>query len=258
MYISVDVGGTNIRVAGSSSLVDVDLTGSIERAKISQDYQKEIKFIISAARRCAAGGDIEALGICVPGTLSPDKTSLEFAHNLKWWEGEPFVATLARELGCTVYAEHDGMAAGLGEAYYGSSPDEFCYLVWGTGIGGAEVRKGPDGHVSAEEIDWQSSFSVWESDCGGKALSDWLGKPSEGLSNEQWLSVKDTFKAHLKEFVARTGTRSIVFGGGLAMRHKEFLESIRIDQFDSISVTKFGDKAGLYGGFAVIRQAASL
>lgn len=258
MYVSVDVGGTNIRVVGSSSLVEAEFAGTVERGKISQDYQQEIEFIITAARRCADGGGLDTLGICVPGTLNTDKTSLEFAQNLAWWEHKPFVSTLARELDCKVYAEHDGIAAGLGEAYYGAAPDEFCYLVWGTGIGGAEVRKGSDGHVSAEEIDWQSSFSAWESDCGGKALSDRFGELSEGLSNAQWLDVKDTFKAHLEEFIARTGTRSIVFGGGLAMRHKEFLEGIRIDQLDSIRVTQLGDEAGLYGGFALIRLQQDL
>ena len=257
MQISVDVGGTNIRVAGSPSLVDLGFADSIERSKITHNYQQEIEFIVQAARQCAKGGDIDALGICVPGTLNTDKTSLEFAQNLQWWEGKPFVAMLARELSCRVYAEHDGIAAGLGEAYYGAAPDEFCYLVWGTGIGGAEVRKGSDGHVRVEEIDWQTTFSVWESDCGGRALHDHYGSPSEELRSEQWLEVRQKFAAHLREFVVRTGARNIVFGGGLALRHKEFLEGIHIDQLDGIQVTGFGDEAGLYGGFAVARQAAS-
>ncbi len=254
MYISVDVGGTNIRVVGSASLDEVSFSGPVEHGKITQNFEDEIGVIVAAARRCAHNAKIEAVGICVPGTLHSDKASLAFAPNLAWWKGKPFVIMLANALGCTVYAEHDTVAAGLGEVYYGSSPDEFCYLVWGTGIGGAKVHKTAYGQVGTEEIDWQRAFSAWERDCGGKALSDFYGKPSESFSDELWGEIKQKFKAHLEEFVTQTGVRNIIFGGGVALRHQEFLESMSIDGVDSICATQFGAEAGLCGGFALIRQ----
>lgn len=254
MFISVDVGGTNIRVAGSSNLDSPSFTSSIKRRKNTQNYQDEIDFILEAARACAGSSVISAVGICVPGTLGSDKKRLDFAQNLAWWEGQPFVESLADNLACEVYAGHDGVAASLGEAFYGSAPEEFSYIVWGTGIGGAAVHRDKQGRVCAKEIEWRSTFLPWENDCGGKALSKKYGKSTQDFTITEWAEVQVEFTTRLQNFVNQTGARNIIFGGGLAIKHREFLESHTIDQVDSIRVTKFGDDSGLYGGFALIRQ----
>ena len=258
MFISVDVGGTNIRVAGSSNLDSPNFTSSIRRRKNTQNFQDEIAFILEAARGCAGNYPISSVGICVPGTLGPDKKRLNFAQNLSWWEGKSFAESLAAALACDVYAEHDGVAAGLGEAFYGSAPEEFCYLVWGTGIGGAEVHRDERGRVLVEEIEWQSNVLSWENDCGGKAISQKYGKPTQDLGVNDWDEVQRGFKVHLKRFVEQADVRNIVLGGGLAIKHRDFLESLTIERLDSIRVSRFGDNSGLYGGFALIRQQLGL
>lgn len=199
MYISVDVGGTNTRVAAAESLECPQFTAEPVRWRNSTDYAAEIATIVEVA--CHLGGTaIEAVGIGIVGDLDDARTRMEFAKNNMHWNGRPFVADISRSLG-PVFVESDAAAAALGEAYYGSGAEDFAYVVWGTGVGGAHVRRN-GGQVEVDNFagQWWTYFSDWEKACGGSELVRTYGRPTEELTQREWREILEQFTGHAAHF----------------------------------------------------------
>ncbi len=258
MYISVDIGGTNIRIAATSSLEIPRFEPAPIRAKSTRNYERDLSFIIDGARRLAGSKPIRAVGIGMPGSFNDQKTELVSTRYTKHWVGHPFVATLSNELNCPVFIENDGVAAGLGEAYYGNHPKQFCYVVWGTGIGGASIVTNADKtQVEVAKFDHKTHFKAWEDDCGGHELEEHYHKTPADLSAEQWQKVMGKFETHLHMFIELTGTRAVVFGGGIAIRKRQELEAMATAQ-TSVTASNFNEDSGVYGGLGVIRANVHL
>lgn len=256
-YIAVDIGGTNIRVTSASSLDRPQLAMPLRRRNES-DYEKNLSFIIESARTLAKGEPILAVGVAMPGTLNEDKTRLQSARYLAQWIGQSFVPSLAQALNCPVYIENDGVVAGIGEALYGGTPKEFYYVIWGTGIGGASVKRSDDSAVvEVSKLPHASHFRTWEDDCGGKELAQRYGKAPEDLTEADWRKIMLRFSSHLNHFIDVTGTPAVVFGGGLAMRHQEAILAASPTEA-KVMVTSLGNDNGLYGGLGLIKQAQAL
>jgi len=258
MYISVDVGGTNIRVASSTSLSEINFSFNVRRSLTSKNFEQDITFIAQAAIELANGDKIKALGINLPGTLSEDKAELTFANNLKHWEFQPFAKQLNDKLGCSIYAEHDGVAAGIGEAYYGDVPPEFTYVIWGTGIGGAYISKQDDTITEAYEIIWKDYFIPWEESCGGRAISERYKTSPADLDDDSRQTIYHGFEKHLDIFIKRTGSEYIVFAGALSFSNSDFINNLGDKHGVTTQVSKLGENSGLYGGFGLIHKNLAL
>jgi hypothetical protein len=253
-YVSLDIGGTNTRIATADDLSHAKFTSPPVFRRNVNDYTEDMHFIIQAVRLLTEYQPIEAVGVRISGTIDRHNTHLESARYLPHWIDQPFIETLRTELGCSIYAENDSVADGLGEAYYDNTPENFCYIVWGTGIGGSNVTHTPgDLPVEVEMLDQQKYFKAWEDDCGGRELEQKFVKPLENLHNEDWSGVMKTFTKHVTSFANLTGTSAIIFGGGLSLRHANAINSLKLPR-TTVRVAKLGSDSGLYGGFGVIRQ----
>lgn len=193
----------------------------------------------------------------VPGTISPEKTEILYAHNLQNWTNQPVVSYLSDRLGCPVFMDNDAVAMGLGEAYYGETKGDFDYIIWGTGIGGAIIRY--DGKlVNVVDRDWAKQFKAWELQNGGNALASDFGKPTNEFTKGDWDKVAASFELNLKEYYDKYKPRAVVFGGGLAIKHADLLNEIGSKLGLQLTITKFGDDSGLVGGFGLIRRGFSV
>jgi predicted NBD/HSP70 family sugar kinase len=254
MYISIDAGGTNTRVAATAELANPVFLAEPWRRKNTHNFENDMGFIIDTALNLADGEQIEAAGIGTPGYTNQDKTQISFAANLAGWANKPLVKSLSDGLNCPVFYDGDIVAAGLGEAYYGQREGDFDYLIWGTGICGSTVRYN-DSKPDASIVDWFTYFEDWEADCGGGALGRVFGKPPEELVMSDWKIIADKFQGHLSEYLAIFKPAALVFGGSLAIRHAEMLKNAGQNLGTHVEVTKFGDDFGLMGGFGLIKQA---
>jgi hypothetical protein len=253
MYISIDAGGTNTRVAGILDLSNPDFVNEPLRRKNTHNFENDLQFMVDAALEIADGKPIKAVGIGTPGSPNEDKTGIKSAKNLGSWAGKPLVASLSEALGCPVFYERDVIAASLGEVYYNNTVNDFDYLIWGTGIGGAAVRH-QNSQPEVTIINWPENFEAWEADCGGGALAKTQSKPSEKFTEDEWNTVIQKFQKHLSRFIEINKPPAIIFGGGLAQRHAHTLEGFDSSLGIEITITKFGADSGLFGGFGLIKQ----
>lgn len=253
MFITIDVGGTNIRVAGALDLENPTFVGEPIRRKNTHNFDDDIQFIIDAARKIAGDQPITAAAICVPGFLNKENTKITFAANLPDLIDKPLVQSLSEKLGCPVFCRTDVAVGILGEAYYGPTRRDFTYVIWGTGLGGGTVHY-KNSQPEITPIDWYENFEAWEADCGGRALAGAFGKPSEELTEPEWQGVVKKFHQHLARFIETNKPSTIIFGGGLAYRHETALREAGQKHGIEIKVATFGQDSGLIGGFGLIKS----
>ncbi|HMS49924.1 MAG TPA: ROK family protein [Candidatus Saccharibacteria bacterium] len=253
MFISVDVGGTNTRLASSNGLETLAFDETIVRRVNTHDYVNDIGFIVDEALRLSQGEPIQAVGIGIPGTLNDEGTELLHAENLQSWMSRPIAADISGKLHCPVFMDNDAVAMGLGEVFFGETSGDFDYIIWGTGIGGSTIRHEHDG-IKVEKRIWETSYKDWELENGGNALNSKFGKPTTEFTTEEWDTVAAMFETNLKKYCDTYTPKAVVFGGGLAIKHTDLLNKIGSELGLHLTVTKFGEDSGLFGGFGLIRR----
>jgi hypothetical protein len=255
MFISIDVGGTNSRIAAFDNLKGTQMLGTPIERRNTHVYSDDLAFLINSARRFSALGSINAVGICTPGTSNEAKTELISAKNLTSWVKNPLVIPLSQSLDCPVYLENDAVAAGIGESYYGTNNSgAFHYLIWGTGIGGVTIND-LNGDIQSAKINWSKNFKKWELDCGGAEIEKEFGKKPENFTNSEWLIIRLRMRQHLEWYIQANSPASVVFGGGIAVKHSELIERSYPSRATKVEVTKFGENSGLIGALGVIRRS---
>lgn len=254
MYISIDAGGTNTRIVGSRNLESPTFSADPVRWRNTHDFDNDLELMIQAALLIAGDEKIEALGVGTPGDPNETKTEIKRAQNLGSWVCRPLVTSLSEGLGgCPVFYDNDLVSAGLGEAYYGNTSDDFDYIIWGTGIGGGKVRK-EGSKINVTELDWDTHFKQWEEQCGGASLTGRFRKPNERLSVEEWEEINGEFRNHLESYVEAVNPKVIIFAGGLAVKHANMIDETAKDLGVDMKISSFGEDSGLMGGFGLIRN----
>ncbi len=255
MYVAIDLGGTRCRVLTTHSLDDPQMVDRHEFV-LSHVFEHDMQALIATIRQYTTGEKIAGIGFSVPGDLNPEKTTFaDPSDNLLEWSDKPVKATLEHEFNCRVILENDGSAAALGEAYFGlGKGKDFTFIIWGTGIGGAEVKH-IDGHVQCTTLDWYHYLETWEDKCGGNKIRQLYGTEAKDLSETDWQQVMSDFRAELAVFCKASGAKSIIFGGGIAIKQQSRIVSLSTQFKDlSIQVSHLGEDVGLYGALTLLRN----
>jgi len=198
-------------------------------------------------------GEITAIGIGIAGDVRNNK--LYSSTNLPEWNEQNFAEILSNEFQCEVKVDNDAVVAAFGELYYGSGKEleEFLYITWGTGIGGAVVNNGEN--LSITKIDWDRYLENWENLCGGKSLSEKYGKELSEFGDSEWIEIFNIFESEIIKITDEFKINNIIFGGGATTKQKvrfydlaERLKSKDINLITSV----LNDDVGLYGGFALL------
>ncbi len=245
MYIAVDIGATNIRVAEFDGMDHPQLL-DFKSEKTSPDYQaslKKIKVMVGDRKP-------ERVGVGAPGSA-----------NLPKWRDQDLQKDLENLLGCPVILQNDVAAAASGEAHYGSPENsDFLFVSWGTGIGGAFVH---NLQVTPTQIGHQiivkngkecgcSQHGCLEAYCGGKYIK----------SDDLLPGIVPHFAQGLVNCVAIRPVPLIVFAGGLAVHQPKILASIETEVKNIIKIVvapkfrmaTFGDQAGIYGALSLLKS----
>jgi len=204
MKVGLDIGGTK------TDAVAVDPVGAIvARVRLSTGWGSDavIRTVLEAVRSLGAqvhgDGEIESVGIGIPGQVEPGTARVVHAVNLGVEELD-LAAAVGPELGVAVRVENDVKAAAFG-AYAlrpGGSGGSMAYLNLGTGIAagivadgelwrGARGTAGEVGHISIDPngpLCRCGQRGCIEALAGGRAIAERWGHPGA-------LPVRDVFDA---------------------------------------------------------------
>lgn len=251
MYIGIDMGGTNIRVAAASDLENPQIK---EKLVFKNDHNFD-RYMNRIIEFCKKQKDVSAVGVSTNGWLNKDKTVvLESSSNAPEKINKPLVEIIRKKLDCQVNMENDAVVAALGEKTYGRKDlDEFIYLIWGTGIGGA-IAKTVKGKMKYKQIYWPTYLESWERECGVRAVEKKYGKSVFEFSNAEWDSVITIYIENLQKFLNKVKTKHVIFGGGMAVNKFDKIKKASENLGAELLPATFGDDAGLYGAFALISR----
>jgi len=143
MYIAVDVGGTQLRVA----VYPAGQTKPVKQKRIPTQAKNETpldRLIGLIADLWPDEGQVRAIGLAVPGWVNPEQGIIVLAPNISGWDRLPLVSILEERFHVPVKLGNDANMAGLGEYHYGAGRGykDIIYMTISTGIGGGVINQG--------------------------------------------------------------------------------------------------------------------
>ncbi|MBN2048573.1 MAG: ROK family protein, partial [Anaerolineaceae bacterium] len=141
-YISIDVGGTQIRVA-------VYPAEGIDPLRIKKIATKGIgtaveRIIATVKELWRKEENVKAIAICVPGPVDPEAGIIFTAANVPEWNNIPLRDILQNEFHVPVFLGNDANLAALAEWQFGAGRGHrnLIYLTISTGVGGGVIMDG--------------------------------------------------------------------------------------------------------------------
>ncbi len=134
-YLVYDIGGSSIKWA----VLKADLT-MVKSGKIMRQptFEKMIEKMIEVY---SENKHISGISIACPGSVDPQSGIIYGASALDYIHGPNFKEIFKVKTGFDIAIENDGNCAALSETYYGEEDlNDLCYVVLGSGIGGAIVK----------------------------------------------------------------------------------------------------------------------
>jgi len=279
MHILFDIGGTKMRVVGSTDLEKFDSEPTI--CETPQQFEEGVSMIIDAARELSGGKQIESVVGGIRGILNKERTLLTRDNVLIDWVDKPLARRLSKELSDTVHLLNDAALAGLGEARMGAGRGYriVAYLTISTGVGGTRVVNGKLEESSTgfepgkqtidldRTLDDTAQVGTLEELVSGSAVKRRLGKePYEITQNDpMWDKLAMWLAYGLKNVVAYWSPEVIILGGAMMVGSpsiqlsaiRNHFENVLAPSFPSVPELKraeLGDFSGLYGALSYTKQ----
>lgn len=273
MYIAIDAGATNIRIASFESLDPKSIKEKVVLSTLS-DYSKDLGQIKEEIHKLTTS--VDGIGVGVASLLS-DAGDLIFPNNNPTWKNQPLKRDLENEFGCRVWLANDAATAALGEALYGSEKtDSFVSITWGTGIGGSFVKfkNGKPILISSElghhiiERDGRTCScgqqGCLEAYCGGNFLKEIYGKNPQELSEQEWGEVEEKFALGLISLAAIFLPTRFLFSGSITLNQQKRVsniknlvaEKLKILPNPEFSISTLGENAALFGALSLLKEDA--
>ncbi|MCC2613813.1 ROK family protein [Neorhizobium sp. Rsf11] len=141
MLIGIDIGGTAIKAGavGGGGRVWARRQVVFDRSLAFDALIARLSELTEALQK-EAGETASSIGVCLPGFVDRLTGMLvDGGANVSALREKPLAKSLSAATGLPVHVENDGVAATVGEAYFGAGRGlrRFMLLTIGTGIGGA-------------------------------------------------------------------------------------------------------------------------
>lgn len=142
-YITLDIGGTNIRCA----LFSGNQPDPIKLIKISTvaDGQSPIERIISVIKEIwPKEQNVLGISAAVPGSVNVNEGIVLLAPNIIGWKNIAFAKILRNHFSIPVFVNNDARLAAIGEWKRGAGKghDNLLYFTISTGLGGGAIVHG--------------------------------------------------------------------------------------------------------------------
>ena len=270
MYIAIDVGGTNMRIA----LMDIAKEANIvkmESHRVNQDYSTGIEEMSGHIMALSDGQDIQGIGACFPGIVDENGFVMN-PNNLPDWGMKPIKETLEKRFNVPVKVIHDVQGAAIGEALYGIARgrDRFVYFIWGPGIGGGDVKRIDDKRYFMFSFENGHHIMEWggkqcncgqkgcpEAYLGGDQLREYFGADMGEISDDdpRWDEIVQKAAQVVLNTLIFHPVDLFVFSGGVITKRPFLLERIKPIMRDRLAMfpmpemvlSEKGELSGLYG-----------
>ncbi len=140
LYLGVDCGGTNIKLALVDSSGKV-IRSRMEKMNYNSPYEVVISKISKDIKKFLGGrSKVVGIGIGIAGDVDQTKGVVRFSPNLGW-KNVPLKDLLGKDFKETIFVENDANCAALGAYVLDAKRDceNLICLTLGTGIGGGII-----------------------------------------------------------------------------------------------------------------------
>ena len=259
MYLLLDIGGTNTRIALSSDNQTITNTKTFPT---DQNYDQAIQSIKQQVLEIAEGKKIQTAACGVAGILDKEKTLLAKSPHIAEWVQKPLRQDLERVFDCPVYLENDAHLGGLGEAVFGVGKGYpiVAYITIGTGVGGVKIEnrkidENSKGFEPGHQIIIPDGNPC---DCGGKGHLETYIAGSYLKEPIDWNEIAKYLARGLNNTIVHWSPDIVVLGGSIAQKIP--LEKIKIYLDDNLKIFPvpeivkgaLGNETGLYGGLHLL------
>jgi len=272
--LAVDLGGTK------TALARVDEHGVLhDRRKLPAARSVEA----TLAQIADGAGDVEAVGVIVPGIYTP-ATGRAWCPNLWGLDEVPLLAALGAILPVAVAIDSDRVGYVIGESWLGAGQGlrDVVFVSIGTGIGVGILSNGVvvrGAHGIAGAAGWfaldpefkeaYAEVGCWEANAAGPAIARLAGAPDAesvvaaaragSVAASAVLRRAAAYTARgIATLISALNPELVVLGGGLMQGAGDlFLESVRADvgkwaqpiaaSHCRLTLTQLGEDAGLLG-----------
>ncbi len=159
--VGVDFGGTGVKMAVVNDEGAILARGGFATAGASSQREwlhavaQEVQRITAAAD--IAAGDLDGIGVGVPGFVDFGRGYVHNLANVPGWTGVYLKEMLEQQLGMPAMIDNDVNAMALGESKFGAGRnyDHVVFVTLGTGVGGGILIDGKlfrGAHSTAGEI----------------------------------------------------------------------------------------------------------
>ncbi|MFC1722444.1 ROK family protein [Patescibacteria group bacterium] len=274
MYVSIDLGGTNTRVASSRDLKDLYKQ---EKFQTDQDLHKQLTNIIESIKIVVDGETPQYIVVGVPGIVNKKERKLERIINVPSLSNLTFSELVGNSIEeKNIFVENDASLAGLGEAVNGAGKnfEVVVYMTLSTGVGGVRIagkkideyqRHSEPGHMIIQRngrtfgmCDQKGCLSAY---CSGTAFEEIYGESPVTCKDENvWEDYSKNLALGISNIMAMWSPDIIVLGGSLSNKFEEFFEEPLLKELNRQKIFKvpeikksvLGDSAGLIGGFVLL------
>lgn len=142
MWIGVDIGGTNIKIATVDDRGRVVTRGVVE-TRAGDGAPSAFQRIHDAARYIAGRERIHGVGIGCAGLIDAKRGVLRVSPNLPKWRNAALGRIARSHFRLPVVLENDATSAAFGESFVrGERGRDLVFITLGTGVGGGIVSDG--------------------------------------------------------------------------------------------------------------------
>ncbi len=257
MYIFLDIGGTNTKIASSNNL---KILNSFYYFKTPANYLKGKKKTEEEILKIANRKKIKAIVVAIAGMVETHRKQIITCPNLKNWSKKPLVEDLEKKFNCSVYLLNDADLAALGEASYVKS-NNIAYLSLGTGVGGSRIV---NKKIDINNFGFEPGHQIIEKN---KTLEDLVGNKNLKKNNINLENQKNLLWWHENLAIGVVNTSLlwspdlIILGGGLSHRYLslKLLKPLVIKYFPfsknlKIKKSKLKNQGALYGAMNYLKD----
>lgn len=250
-YVGIDIGGTNIRVAGidkNNNVVSFNSVKTMENVNSAEDLYYKIKELIE---RITSFQKIKGIGIGCPGAID-ENGNITTCRNVPYLKEYPLVERLKKDFDVKVKIENDARIAAYAESLEGAGKEysNVCYITISTGLGGGvvidkKIYKGGrniGGYFSRMILDGEN---IAENLVSGTAIINKTKEKTKqniviaqevfslAQKNKDAQKIVDEFKKNLVNLLLNISItispEIIVIGGGVMKGKKYFFNDVKKD-----------------------------